>query len=439
MNRRTTYMIIILIIVAFTLWATMTTSTNFLGRPLKLVLGLDLQGGIQILLDADVPADQAVDPDSLEVARQILEQRANGLGVSEATLQIAGDRRIVGEFPGYSDSQTVRDTIGSTGVLEFVDTGDTFFNPGDPIVTNYNKGDAPIASDTVVYNTVMTGDQLDSVSVGTNQLGEYHVAFILKAEGAKIFATHTANNIGKFLTLVLDKKVISSPTISTAITDGKGQITGKFTSEEANALKVQLQYGSLPISMKIVEDRTIGPTLGKDSLDKSLLAGIVGFIIVALFMILFYRIPGVVAILAIIIYGLITFTLYKLIPVTLTLPGIAGLLLSTGGALDANILLFERMKEEIRSGRNLKQASELGWKRAWSSIRDSNLATLITSAILFWFGSSFGATIVKGFAVTLALGVIISLFSATFITRTFLSYVVDWFSNSTDYKKWFGA
>jgi preprotein translocase subunit SecD len=285
----------------------------------------------------------------------------------------------------------------------------------------------------------MTGDQLKSVSVVTDKLGNYEVSFELKDQGASIFATHTANNIDKYLTLVLDKTVISSPVISAAITDGSGVISGKFTAEEANALAVQLRYGSLPIAMKIVEDRTIGPTLGKDSLDKSLLAGVIGFFIVVLFMIIFYRVPGVVAIAAIIIYGLITFTLYKFIPVTLTLPGIAGLLLSTGGALDANILIFERMKEELRSGRNLKQASELGWKRAWSSIRDSNLATLITSGILFWFGSSFGATIVKGFAVTLALGVIISLFAATFITRTLLSVVVDWFSKSTNYQKWFGA
>jgi preprotein translocase subunit SecD len=439
MNRRTTYLIIIFAILAFTLWASLPSTTSFFGRPMKLVLGLDLQGGIQILLEANVPADQAVDADSLEVARQILEQRANGLGVSEATLQTAGDRRIVGEFPGYSDSQTVRDTIGATGVLEFVDTGDTRFYAGDPLVTSYNKGDQVLATGTVVYNTIMTGDQLKSVSVVTDKLGNYEVSFELKDQGASIFATHTANNIDKYLTLVLDKTVISSPVISAAITDGSGVISGKFTAEEANALAVQLRYGSLPIAMKIVEDRTIGPTLGKDSLDKSLLAGVIGFFIVVLFMIIFYRVPGVVAIAAIIIYGLITFTLYKFIPVTLTLPGIAGLLLSTGGALDANILIFERMKEELRSGRNLKQASELGWKRAWSSIRDSNLATLITSGILFWFGSSFGATIVKGFAVTLALGVIISLFAATFITRTLLSVVVDWFSKSTNYQKWFGA
>lgn len=438
MNRRTTYLIIIFAILAFTLWASLPSSTSFFGRPMKMVLGLDLQGGIQLLLEADVPADQKVDAQSMEVARQILEQRANGLGVSEATLQVAGDRRIVGEFPGYSDSATVRQTIGATGMLEFVDTGDTIFNPGDPIVTTANKDDSVVGTDTVIYNTIMTGDQLSNVGV-TSNLGEISVTFELKPEGATVFAQHTSANVGKILTIALDKKVISSPRISVAITEGKGRIDGKFTSDEANAFAVQLRYGSLPISLKIVEDRTIGPTLGKDSLDKSLLAGIVGFIIVALFMIIFYRVSGAVAIVAIIIYGLITFTLYKLIPVTLTLPGIAGLLLSTGGALDANILLFERMKEELRSGRTLKQASELGWTRAWSSIRDSNLATLITSGILFWFGSSFGATIVKGFAVTLALGVLISLFAATFITRTLLSYVVDWFSKSTDYQKWFGA
>ena len=224
---------------------------------------------------------------------------------------------------------------------------------------------------------------------------------------------------------MLDKQVISSPRISTAIPDGKGQISGNFTSESANNLAVTLRYGRLSVPVEVVESRVVGPTLGSDSLTKSLRAGVIGFIIVALFMLIYYRVPGAIAVVAIAIYAALTFALFKLIPVTLTLPSIAGFLLSTGSALDANILIFERLKEELRNGRTLKQAIDLGWKRAWPSIRDSNIATIITSVILFWFGSTFGATLVKGFALTLALGVMVSLFTAVFVSRTFLGIAVD--------------
>jgi len=203
-------------------------------------------------------------------------------------------------------------------------------------------------------------------------------------------------------------------------------------------LAITLRYGSLPIALDIVESRVIGPTLGQDSLDKSIRAGIIGFAIVFLFMIIYYRIPGFAAVLAIIFYALFTFALFKLLPVTLTLPSIAGFLLSTGSALDANILFFERMKEELRSGRNMHQALELAWKRAWPSIRDSNIAALITSAILFWFGSAFGASVVKGFALTLAIGVVVSVFTAFFVTRTLLSLISEWIK-PTDRERWYGA
>ena len=189
--------------------------------------------------------------------------------------------------------------------------------------------------------------------------------------------------------------------------------------------------------MTVIQSRVIGPTLGQDSLSRSLVAGIVGFILITLFMLIYYRLPGFVAILALVTYGVITLAIYKVLPVTLTLPGIAGFLLGTGGALDANILIFERFKEELRNGRKLGQALELGWKRAWPSIRDSNAATLITSAILFWFGSAFGASTVKGFALTLALGVLISLFGAIIVTRAFLNEVLA-LIKPTNYSRWFG-
>jgi len=264
------------------------------------------------------------------------------------------------------------------------------------------------------------------------------VNFVLKDDGAKIFADHTTNNTNKFLTIVLDKQVISSPIIRTPITEGQGSISGGFTRETANALAVQLRYGSLPIPLVVEQIRVVGPTLGQDSLDKSLIAYLIGFIIVALFMMIYYRLPGVAAVISIATYGIITFAIFRLIPVTLTLPGIAGLMLSTGSALDANILIFERMKEELRNGRTLMQAMELGWKRAWPSIRDSNIATLITSLILFWFGSTFGASIVQGFALTLFLGVLVSLFTAIIGTRTFLGLIISAVKEPEKRLGWFG-
>ena len=296
----------------------------------------------------------------------------------------------------------------------------------------------PVPTEEKVWNTVMTGADLKTVSVTRNNLGKPVVAFELTAQGQKIFADFTSKNVGKYLGIVLDKKVISAPVINTAITEGSGIIEGSFSVEQANALAIQLRYGSLPVPLKVVESRVIGPTLGQDSLNKSMIAGLIGFAIVTLFMIIYYRLPGVVAILAILNYALLTLAIFKLIPVTLTLAGIAGFLLSTGGALDANILIFERLKEELRNGRTLQQSVSLGWTRAWPSIRDSNIATIITSVILYWFGSTFGATIVKGFAVTLALGVAVSLFSAIFITRTLLNIVID-FVNPANHRKWFDA
>ncbi|MFN3309841.1 MAG: protein translocase subunit SecD, partial [Anaerolineales bacterium] len=282
-----------------------------------------------------------------------------------------------------------------------------------------------------------TGSMLDAVQTTTNQLGQPVVSFRLTSEGTKIFADYTRQNQGKILAIVLDKKVISAPRIREPIETGEGIIEGNFTVESANALTVQLRYGSLPVPLKVAETRTIGPTLGEDSLRKSLVAGTIGFTIVILFMILYYRLPGAVAISAILTYAVITFAIFRTIPVTLTLPGIAGFLLSTGSALDANILIFERLKEELRSGRKLGLAVDLGWKRAWPSIRDSNIATILTSLILFWFGSTFGATIVKGFSLTLLIGVFVSLFSAIVVTRTFLTVVFTYFQPS-NYSKWFG-
>ena len=236
---------------------------------------------------------------------------------------------------------------------------------------------------------------------------------------------------------MLDKTILSAPNIQSAITGGSGTISGNFTQNSANQLALQLRYGSLPVPLKVVQSQEIGPTLGQDSVRKSAIAGVIGLLCVGLFMSLYYRLPGLIAVLALLIYAVITFALFILIPVTLTLPGIAGFVLSVGVAVDANILIFERMKEELRSGKALRQAVDAGFSRAWPSIRDSNISTLITCAILYWFGSTFGASLVRGFALTLALGVLVSLFTAVLVTRTILHTFLDRVDFSARHS-WFG-
>ncbi len=445
-------LILIVVILAAALWIDLSNKiiiynpfndTRLIDRDVTPRLGLDLRGGLQVLLEADVPQDVEVDAESMKTARTIMENRTNALGVSENVLQVAGERRIVGEFPGLKNADEVLAIIQQTGLLEFIDTGNTPLEAGTVVQTDFAQASQsqPVAqtddTETVIYHTVMTGKDLKTVNVSRDELGKYVIEFTLSSDGAKVFAEHTAANIGKYLTIVLDKRVISSPVINTEIPDGAGVIQGSFTQESANALAVQLRYGSLPVPLKVVETRIIGPTLGEDSLNRSLVAGLIGFAIVILFMGIYYRLPGITADISILLYAAIVFAVFKLIGVTLTLAGIAGFMLSTGSALDANILVFERLKEELRNGKTLKQAFNQAWTRAWPSIRDSNIAALITAAILFWFGSTFGATIVKGFSLTLAMGVVISLFSALFITHTLLGLALDWFKPQ-NLARWIG-
>ena len=470
MSRRTINLLLILVLVVLVVFIDFPFAKDFkkalLKRDLDPVLGLDLRGGMQVILQA--PAGFNIDTQLLQETAKILEGRANGYGVSEVIFQVAGDNYILGEFPGLTNTEEVIRVIKQTGLLEWVDVGTDVIPPETIIKTDHseNASTTSIATSTSVtptpailpneipalatnqpqekvYHTILTGASIKTVSVeppNSPQDG-YAIRFALNDEGAKIFSEFTKNNIGKMVGIVLDKKMISSPTVRSQIPNGEGVISGSypnvFTLEEANNLKVILHYGSLPVALDIAESRVVGPTLGQDSLNKSLLAAAIGFLIVSLFMIIYYRLPGVIAVIAISIFGLITFAIYLLFPVTMTLPGIAGFLLSVGSALDANILQFERFKEELRKNRTLTQSVELGWKRAWPSIRDSNLATIITSAILFWFGSTFGATIVKGFALTLFIGVGVSLFTALFVTRTLLGIAISKMENASR-TTWFG-
>ncbi len=476
------FLVAIVLLAIFAAWLDFGNPHISLGpinRDIKIHEGLDLQGGLRVLLEPDVPADTPVTPDQMDVVRTIVSQRINALGVNEPLIQLQGARRLSVELPGITNPDEAIKTFGNTGLLEFVDAADNPPAEGETIQTTGRtaanscsgagtQGTAntpaptatetatltPTASPTVaatgtvtstgtvtttpeatparVFNTVMTGDCLSSAAVTFNQTtNKPIISFTLKGNGPKIFGDFTTANVGKYLAIVLDKKVISAPVINSAITQGSGIIEGNFTIDSANNLAIQLKYGALPIPLKIVESTNIGATLGEDSVRKSVAAGIIGLGVVVLFMLLNYRLPGLLADLALTVYALVVFAIFKAgIPlwfdyVTLTLPGIAGFILSVGMAVDANVLIFERMKEELRAGRPLNMAIEAGFARAWPSIRDSNISTLITCAILYVFGTNYGASIVAGFALTLAIGVVVSLFTAVLVTRTFLRLTID--------------
>ncbi len=404
-------------------------------RDLKnLTLGLDLKGGTQVLLEADVPPGQTLDAGAMSTAKIIVERRVNGLGVTEPNVQLQGDRRIIVELPGIKNPDRAIETIRSTGQLEFVDPGDATLQSG-MIINTTNRPNAvaeaqkameeglmeqrPIPYPDRVFETAMTGDILRNAVATQDQYGQWQINFELTSDGTDQFYEYTKEHIGDQLAIVLDGEVLSAPVINAAIR-GSGQITGNFTKEEAESLAIQMRYGALPVPLKVIDVRTIGASLGQDSVQQSLRAGIIGLIMVLVFMLILYRLPGFLADIALIFYVTLNITLFKLIPVVLTLPGIAGFLLSIGMAVDANILIFERMKEELRAGRSLRLAVESGFSRAWPAIRDGNLSTLISCAVLYWFGNSFGASVVKGFAVTLAIGVTLSMFTAVYATRTLM-------------------
>jgi protein-export membrane protein SecD len=422
------WLVVIFAVVGGAIW--LVTNPDF---PVR--LGLDLQGGLQVLLEADVPPDQEVTADQMDTSRQVVDRRVNALGVTEPLVQVEGNRRILVELPGVDDPEEAIALIQETALLEFVDTGDVSlpegacirtslsdepsrceFLPGQPVTST-------IASPAPTFPTVMTGAGLRDATVSSDQFGQFFVDFILTEEDSQVFADHTRDNQGKFLTIVLDKEVISSPVIS-AVIEGSGQISGAFTLDEAQRLALQLKYGSLPVPLRIESTRQIGATLGEQSIEASIRAGIIGVITVLLFMLIYYRLPGALADVALVIYVLISFAVFRGVGVTLTLPAITGFLLSTGMAVDANVLVFERIKEEVRRGAHLSDAIDTGFSRAWSSIRDSNIATLVITLILWIFGRNFGASSVEGFAVTLAIGVLVSMFTAVLITRTLVRLVL---------------
>lgn len=384
--------------------------------------GLDLSGGIHLVLEADMNNISPTDREkAFSSARDVVERRVNLYGLAEPTVQqakVGGNYRLIVEIPGVSDTNSAVDLIGKTAQLSFFEESTRSADSKSSLQAK----EATPSSLTDIWNiqTGLTGKNLKRSEVVFNpNTGKPEVSLEFDDAGAKKFSDITAKNVGKTVAIFLDDQLISAPRVNEPIPSGKAVIQGTFTAQEAKQLSIALNAGALPVPLKVIEQKNIGATLGVASIQKSMLAGAIGLTVVAVFMVVNYGLLGLLADVALIVYTLIVFALFKLIPVTLTLAGIAGFILSIGMAVDANILIFERMKEEIRWGKDKVTAIRLGFDRAFPSIRDSNMSSLITCGILYWFGTG----IVRGFAITLAIGILVSLFSAITVTRTFLRMV----------------
>jgi preprotein translocase subunit SecD len=377
-------------------------------------LGLDLQGGTQLTLQADlsqVPADQQTS--AMQGVLNVISRRVNAYGVAEPEIQQLGADRIIVQLPGLKDTEEAKKLIGQTAKLEFKEQ-DASGN-WVPATAEINGQTVPLTGAYLVPGRQQVTFQ--------GRAGLPEVAFQFNSDGAAGFGQITQRLLGKPLGIFLDGQQVSAPTVQAVLTDS-GVITG-LSLDAAKLLALQLNAGALPVPVTIQSESTVDATLGADSVHRSIVAGELALLVVILFMLLYYRLPGVAASGALIVYALLTMAVFKLVPVTLTLAGIAGFILSLGMAVDANILIFERMKEELRSGKTIAAAIRAGEDRAWPSIRDSNTSTLITCGVLYFFGQQFGATIIMGFALVLAIGVAVSLFSAIFVTRTFLELLLS--------------
>ena len=355
--------------------------------------GLDLQGGTHVVLQAVDTPDAKVDDDALNRVVKIIERRVNELGLTEPTIQRQGKDRIIVELPGVKDPDKAIAMLGRTALLEFRD---------------------------VTGKTVLTGKDLKNSKAHVGQNNQAVVGLEFNEDGAKKFAALTAQNIGKPISILLDGDVLTSPVVQEVITGGNAQISGSRNVEEAEHLAILLRSGSLPVKVEVMETRTVGPTLGQDSKDMSVKAFGIGTISVFVFMVLFYRMSGLVADIALLLYIMLVLLAMKYLNATLTLPGIAGIILSIGMAVDANVLIFERFKEEIRKGKTLRSAMEAGFNKAFTTIFDSNITTIMAAVVLFYLGTGP----IRGFAITLALGVVLSMFSAITITRELLRFLI---------------
>jgi len=410
MDNKKKLLLFIFIVIIAAIWFVITKPTK---------LGLDLVGGSRIVLEAQTTDTIAkITPDMMDSLQFAIEKRINSLGVAEVVVQKAGEKRLLIEIPDVSDPEQAKAYLGETAELEFKEAK-TLKDGGVEWVS-----------------TGLTGKDLRKANVITDSTGQWVVGLEFNNKGAQKFADLTKRLVGKPMAIFFNGELQSAPNIKDVITGGSAIISGGdeggFKYEEAKKMVDLLNAGALPVPAKIIEENTVGPTLGADSIAKSKVAGIVGLALVAIFMLFLYRVPGIIANIALGIYAVIVFAIFKIIPVTLTLAGIAGFILSIGMAVDANILIFERTKEELRSGKRLLTAVKTGFDRAFTSIFDSNMTTLITCAILYMFGTS----IVKGFALTLAIGVAVSMFTAITVSRSLMELFIG--ADHMKHPSWFG-
>jgi preprotein translocase subunit SecD len=416
----------------------LVAASIFIYYTLPFTMGLDIQGGTRLVLQVEsgkssVPAEEA-----LSGVIAVVRNRVDGLGVAEPIIQRKGDSQVIVELPGIKDADHAIKILGETAQLEFVEaewapTDEKLLTP-DKIRALYGDNarlakvedgkDGRAASERLIVlkSTVLTGADLKGAWPSVDQYGNPVVDIEFNSKGAGTFANVTERSVGRPIAIILDKKVISAPSVREPIPSGKAQISGGFTVQQMHDLVVQLRGGALPVPVSVVETKIVGPTLGRDSLDKSIFAGIIGIITIVLFMTAYYRLPGFLASLALGIYFFLTIAVLCIFRTTLTLPGVAGFLLSIGMAVDANIIIFERLKEELNSGKKLRMAVETSFHKAFSTILDANVTTLIGAFTLFWLGTGT----IKGFAVTLSAGIIVSMFTAIVITRFFLELMSDW-------------
>ncbi len=398
-------------------------SGAYFGNKFPFRLGLDLKGGVHLIYRADTSNIKEVG-EAMAGLRDVIERRVNFFGVTEPVVQVEQrgsafnpleqEQRLIVELPGITNLDEAIKLIGATPYLEFKTERPEAEREA---ILEARKKNEKMNEDPYFIATPLTGRYLKKATLDFNQTTyEPNILIEFDKEGEGIFAQITKDNVGKRVAIYLDNAPVSIPVVKEEITSGQAQITGSFTPQEAKELVRNLNSGALPIPISLISQQSIGASLGEAALKRGLWAGIIGILAVAVFLIMWYRLPGLIAVFALCIYAILTLLLFKMIPVTLTAAGIAGFILSVGMAVDANILIFERMKEEARLGKTFQTAMEEGFRRAWPSIRDSNISSLITCAILYWMGTS----LVRGFALTLGLGILVSMFSAIVVSRTFL-------------------
>ncbi|MBN3032861.1 MAG: protein translocase subunit SecD [Candidatus Saganbacteria bacterium] len=400
-------------------------------------LGLDLQGGTRLVLEGRETDKVKISDDAMNGVVAVIRNRIDALGVTEPTIQRKGRDQVIVELPGIKDPERAIKVIGDTALLEFIEAewspGDSrtvsseklkeFYGPEARLdfVRETKNGRVESERPIILKKTVLTGAELKGAWPGLDSYGNPVVDIEFNGQGAQVFSDVTSRSVGKPLAIMLDKKVISAPSVREPIPSGKAQISGSFSAEDVQDLVIKLKAGSLPVPVRLMETRIVGPSLGRDSVDRSKIAGLLGFAFIVAFMILYYRLPGLLACVALAIYVPLTLAVLCLLHTTLTLPGIAGFLLSIGIAVDANVIIFERLKEELRLGKTVKAAFDTSFQRAFAAILDSNVTTVIGAATLFFVGTGT----IRGFAVTLTVGILASMFTALTLTHTMMNMVAD--------------